>query len=90
MCKKLAAALFGLFLTCNSAFANLNGKIEKVISDSGINSAGVSVSVKDVKSGLPVAQHHPKQPMMPASTQKMLTYPAVMETVNEFTERMNF
>lgn len=83
MCKKLAAALFGLFLTCNSAFANLNGKIEKVISDSGINSAGVSVSVKDVKSGLPVAQHHPKQPMMPASTQKMLTYPAVMETLGE-------
>ncbi len=81
MCKKLAAALFGALLTCNCAFASLNGKIEKVISASGINSSGVAVSVKDVKTGLPVAQIRQKQPMMPASTQKILTYPAIVEAL---------
>lgn len=83
MCKKLAAALFGVLLTCNCAFASLNSKIEKTISSSGINSSGVTVSVKDAKTGLPVVQIRQKQPMMPASTQKMLTYPVAVETLGE-------
>lgn len=83
MCNKLTAAILGVLLTCNCAFASLNGKIEKVISSSGINSSGVTVSVKDVKTGLPVAQIRQKQPMMPASTQKMLTYPAAAEILGK-------
>lgn len=83
MCKKLAAALFGVLLTCNCAFASLNSKIEKTISSSGINSSGVTVSVKDAKTGLPVVQIRQKQPMMPASTQKMLTYPVAVETLGD-------
>lgn len=83
MCRNFAAVLLGLVLTCNCAFASLNGKIDRVITASGINSSGVSVSVKDVNTGLTVAQIRPKQPMMPASTQKLLTYPAVVETLGE-------
>lgn len=81
MCNKFAAVVLTLALTCNGAFANLNGKIERVIGSSGINSSAVTVSVKDVKTGEDVAQIRQKQPMIPASTQKMLTFPAVRETL---------
>ncbi len=91
MCKKIGAVLFGILLSCNCAFANLNGKIEKVISVSGINASGVSVSVKDVKTGVALAEVRQKQPMMPASTQKLLTYPVILETLGQdykFTTRI--
>ncbi len=81
MCNKFAAVVLGLALTCNGAFAGLNGKIERVIGASGVNSSAVTVSVKDVKTGEAVAQIRQKQPMIPASTQKMLTYPAIRETL---------
>ncbi len=83
MCNKLVIMLLGLFFSCNCAFAALNGKIEHVINESGINSSAVSVSVKDVKTGETVAQIRHKQPMIPASTQKILTYPAIVETLGE-------
>lgn len=83
MCKKFAAVVLGFILTCNGAFASLNGKIEKVIGSSGINSSAVSVSVKDVQSGEVLAKVREKQPMIPASTQKVLTYPAIRETLGD-------
>lgn len=81
MCNKFVAIVVGLALAGNIAFAGLNGKIESVISASGVNSSAVTVSVKDVQTGETVAQIRQKQPMMPASTQKILTYPAVRETL---------
>lgn len=81
MCNKVAAIVLCFVLTCNGAFASLNGKIEHVIGASGVNSSAVTVSVKDVKTGEAVVRIRPKQPMIPASTQKMLTYPAIKETL---------
>ena len=82
MIKKYVLSLLGvLFLTCNISFASLSTKIEQVISSSGINPSAVTVSVKDVKTGNNLAKIRSKQPMIPASTQKILTYPVVLETL---------
>lgn len=81
MWNKLTLTVLGIFIACNGAFANLNGKVEKIISSSGINPSAVTVSVKNVKNGEVVAQHRENQPMLPASTLKLLTFPVVYETL---------
>ncbi len=81
MCKNWFALLLGLVLTCNGALAGLNGRVERVIEEANINAAAVSVSVKDVKSGDVIVKINQKQPMIPASTQKLLTFPAMAETL---------
>ena len=84
MFKKLFISVLSiLFLNFSVAFASLNSKIEQVITTSGINSSAVSVSVKDVKTGHSLVKIRTKQPMIPASTQKLLTYPVVKETLGE-------
>lgn len=83
MFKKLTGILVGLLVASNCAFANLSGKIEKIISASGINPSAVTVSVKDAQTGEPIAQIREKQPMMPASTQKLLTYPIALKVLGE-------
>ncbi|MBO7673171.1 D-alanyl-D-alanine carboxypeptidase/D-alanyl-D-alanine-endopeptidase [bacterium] len=82
MNKKILLSILGMFfITCNTAMASLSSKIDQVISSSGINSSAVAVSVKDVKTGNNLVKIRSKQPMIPASTQKILTYPVVLETL---------
>lgn len=83
MFKKINILLFGMFLTCNCAFAGLNADVEKVIRESGINFSAVSVSVRDVKNEDVLVKIHQKHPMIPASTQKLLTYPAILDTLGQ-------
>lgn len=84
MLKKLLILVFGIFIfNCNTVLASLNSKIERVIFSSGINSSAVSVSVKDVKTGSNLVKIRSKQPMIPASTQKILTYPVVQKTLGD-------
>lgn len=81
MSKNLSVLLIWLCLTCNFAFASINTNVEKVIRESGINFSAVSVSVRDVNNDDVLVKIHPKHPMIPASTQKLLTYPAIKETL---------
>lgn len=84
MIKKFILVLSGvLFLTCNTVFASLTSKIEQVIFASGINTSAVSVSVKDIKNNNKLVKIRSNQPMIPASTQKILTYPVIKETLGE-------
>lgn len=84
MFKKLVILVLGtLFLSCDVTFASLNSKIEQVIFSSGINPSAVTVSVKDTKTGNNLAKIHSKQPMIPASTQKLLTYPVAIQTLGK-------
>lgn len=62
------------------AFANA---IDKTISQSGINKDGISISVKDVESGKTVFEKNAKKPSMPASTLKIVTLTASLDTLGK-------
>ncbi len=57
--------------------------INKTIFHSGINKGAVSISVKDVQTGKTVYSLNDKQPKSPASTLKMITYSASLDTLGE-------
>lgn len=57
--------------------------VDKAISDSGINKGAVSVSVRDTATGKPVYQLHEKNPRIPASTLKIITYTAAVDTLGK-------
>ena len=79
--KKILNSLFCLsilLLMQNSVNA---GVIDKTISNSGINKSSISVSVKDVKTGKTIYKLHDKKPSMTASTLKLITLAASVDTL---------
>ncbi len=79
--KKILTVLFvtiSLFTIQANTYA---ASIDKTISASGINKGAVSVSVKDVKTGKTVYKLNENQPNMPASTLKMITLAASLDTL---------
>ena len=77
--KKLLNILLCLILLCQAkCFAS---SINKTISQSGINKSAISISVKDVKTGKAVYELNSKQPSMPASTLKLITLSASLDTL---------
>ena len=79
--KKLLSIFIGIFifLFCNTAaYAE---SINKVISNSGVNKSAISVSIKDANTGKTVFSLNPNQPMPPASTLKLLTLAASVDTL---------
>ena len=67
-----------LFCIQSKVFA---GAIDKTISASGINKDSVSVSVKDVTTGKSVYKLNDKKSSMPASTLKLVTLSASLDTL---------
>ena len=57
--------------------------IDKTISQSGVNRGAVSISVKDVLTGNTIYKLNDKQPKSPASTLKLVTYSASLDTLGE-------
>ena len=57
--------------------------IDNAISDCGINKSAISISIRDVNSGKAVYQLHEKRPMVPASTLKLVTYAASLDTLGK-------
>ena len=57
--------------------------IDKAISDSGINRSAVAISVRDAQNGNVLYQLNEKHPMIPASTLKLITYSAAVDTLGE-------
>ena len=70
-----------LFLLSNSTFAADN--IEKIIRESNINRGAVSVSVKDTVTSKTIYEHNSFCPINPASTQKLITLAASIDTLGE-------
>lgn len=79
--RKFLNILLCLLLLCQTkCFAS---SINKTISQSGINKSAISISVKDVKTGKIVYELNSKQPSMPASTLKLITLSASLDTLGK-------
>ncbi len=78
--RKIIALLFTLFITANLVNAE---SITKSIISAGVNKASVSVSIKDVATGNRVYSLNEKKPMIPASTLKLITTSASVDTLGK-------
>ena len=83
--KKIILSFLLVFaMTLNAGFcANLKSEINNVITNSGINRGGISVSVKNAQTGKVVYELNPKMPVSPASTQKIITSTPAFITLGE-------
>ena len=78
--RKIIALFSVILLTLNGAYAQ---SITKTISSLKINTSAVSVSIKDVQTGKEVYSLNEKSPRIPASTLKIVTSSAALETLGE-------
>ena len=78
--KKLfwVALLFLLFSM--SAKASMNS-IDKAIKSTAINQSAISVSLRDVRQDKQIYQYNGNKPVNPASTQKLVTFAAALDTL---------
>lgn len=81
--KKILTVLLALISLIAIQVKTDAASIDRTISSSGINKSAVSVSVKDVKTGKTVYRLNEKQPNMPASTLKMVTLSASLDTLGK-------
>ena len=79
--KKLFNILIALLILFSTHAKSYSASIDRTISNSGINKSAVSVSVKEVETGKTVYKLHDKQPSMPASTLKLITLGASLDTL---------
>ena len=81
--KKFLNLLFCLALMFSLQTAGFAGVINKTIADSGINKDSVSISVKDISTGKTVYKLNDKKSSMPASTLKLVTLSASLDTLGK-------
>ena len=89
--RKLLGIILSLFLILGTQLEANSSSIDRTIFKSGINRSAVSVSVKDIKTGNTVYKLNDKQPQMPASTLKLVTLAAALDTLGvdyEFSTKM--
>lgn len=63
--------------------SNLSLEINTILSKSEVNRSAVSISIKDAQTGKVVYELHPKMPISPASTQKIITGTPAFMTLGE-------
>lgn len=78
--RKIITALLTLVLVSMPAYA---GSIEKMLSKQHINHGIVSISIKDAKTGQKVYSLNDKTPRQPASTLKVITTSASVNTLGK-------
>ena len=78
--RKIIISVLLLMMTIFSgqAFAD---SINKAIADSGINKSAISISIKDISTGATVYELNSKTPTPPASTLKLATFTAALNTL---------
>ena len=77
--KKIFSLILGIILSAQiAAFASC---FDRTISKSNVNKSAVSVLIKDVNSGKVIYKLHANQPKMPASTLKLVTAGAAIDTL---------
>ncbi len=81
--KKLFNILITLLLIMTTQAKTYSVAIDKTIAQSDINKGAVSVSVKDVETGKVIYKLNDKQPTMPASTLKLITLGASIDTLGD-------
>lgn len=88
--RKTLIALLSIILTTMPVYAGGNN-IEKMLSKQHINQAAVSVSIKDAKTGQKIYSLNDRTPRQPASTLKVITTTASVDTLGtdyEFTTKL--
>lgn len=81
--KKILILLVSLTIILGMQTKSFASAIDKTISDSNINKGSISVSVKDIETGESVYKLHENKPSMPASTLKLITLSASVDTLGE-------
>ena len=81
--KKLFNILITLLLIITTQAKSYSDAIDKTIAQSDINKGAVSVSVKDTETGKVVYKLNDTQPTMPASTLKLITLGASLDTLGD-------
>ena len=82
--KKLILLGFAIFILCGSVSAKkIDGDFDKIISKSGISKNSISISIKNLDTLKPKYTLNEKILMHPASVQKILTLPAIMDILGE-------
>lgn len=81
--KKLFNILITLLLIMTTQAKTYSAAIDKTIAQSDINKGAVSVSVKDAETGKVIYKLNDKQPTMPASTLKLITLGASIDTLGD-------
>lgn len=81
--KKVLNLLLILAMMFSIQLKSQAESINKVIAKSGINKGAVSISIKDINTGKTVYELNPNQPMMPASTLKIVTLAASLDTLGK-------
>ncbi len=79
--RKLFIILITLLLIMTTQAKTYSAAIDKTIAQSNINKSAVSVSVKDTTTNKVVYKLNDKQPSMPASTLKLITLGASIDTL---------
>lgn len=76
--KKIISLLFAMAFTVSASSAE---SLHKTLSALGVNKSAVAIYIKDVKSGNVVFSMNEKAPMLPASTLKIITSSAAVDTL---------
>lgn len=79
--KKMLNLFLAILIMFTTQLKSNAESINKVLSESNINKGAVSISIKDTKNGKVIYELNQKQPMMPASTLKLLTLAASLDTL---------
>ena len=81
--KKLFNILTAILILFTFQAKSYSAAIDKTITKSEINKGAVSVSIKDIETGKTVYKLNEKQPSMPASTLKLITLGASLDTLGK-------
>lgn len=76
--KKIISLLLAMAFTVSASSAE---SLHKTLSALGVNKSAVAIYIKDVKSGNVVFSMNEKAPMLPASTLKIITSSAAVDTL---------
>lgn len=76
--QKLLGLMFALLMTITSVYAE---SIDKTLNKLNINKGAVAVSIKDIENGNTLYSLNPETPMHPASTLKLVTTAASLDTL---------
>lgn len=81
--KKLINTILAITIAVTTQLTAFSNNIDKIIFKSGINKSAISISVKDAKTGKTVYKLNEHQPQMPASTLKLVTLAASLDTLGK-------
>lgn len=79
--KKLLLVLMAISLQVQIASAQKLDNLNSALNHFNVPKGSVSISIKNIKTGKVLAEHHPDVQVSPASTQKILSYFSAMDTL---------